>query len=211
MRIARSIRDSRPLRWGVAPVGILLLVFVPLWFAIRPTMVPDRIAFVNLVVVAATGLVVAWYTWETRQLRKATLDQTNLQIRPFLSLEYDQAGRALRLHNIGRGVARDVHIHDVRLSKTARLGEPTITVEWDAIDFIPSGEHREVVPHGQVITPEDKWEISKDRRTYMSNFGKHGKADYEFVIDYADLNGTYYRAVFEVVLGKTFLLRDALR
>jgi hypothetical protein len=167
----------------------------------------------GLIILTASGVVLAWYTWETRQLRRATLRQTDLQIRPFLSLEHVQVGAAhtFRLHNIGRGVARDVRVHDVRLSKTARLGEPSLTVEWEPIDFIPDGGARDLVPHGQVITPEEKWEISRDRQSYLANFGKHGKADYEFVIDYADLTGQFYRAVFEVVKGRIYLLRDALR
>lgn len=197
--------------WPVAIVGAVVIMLVgALWCFLKPATPPDRIAFVNLVVVALTGLVVIWYTWETRQLRRATLRQTDLQIRPFLSLEYEPINRKLWLRNLGRGVARDIVVHDVRLSKTAKPNESSITVEWGPVDFIAEGEARELVSTGQLITPDGKQEISRMLRAYMSNFGKHGSAEYEFLIDYTDLTGQRYRAVFEVVQGKTFLLSDDL-
>lgn len=42
----------------------------------------------------------------------------------------------------------------------------------------------------------------------MSNFGLHGRARYEFIVDYRDLTGQAYRAAFEVFRGGTILLRD---
>lgn len=105
-------------------------------------------------------------------------------------------------------MARNITVHDVRLSKTERPNEASITVEWDAVDFIPDGDSRELVPTGQLITPEGKAEVSRKFRAYMSNFGKHGSSEYQFLIDYRDLTGQRYRVAFEVVRGETFLLRD---
>ena len=65
-------------------------------------------------ILAVTGAIIAWYTWETRQLRLATLRQATLQIRPFLSIEYGE-DRKIWVHNLGSGVARDVRFHNVPL------------------------------------------------------------------------------------------------
>ena len=79
-------------RWG-PPFGVpFLVVFGFLWWIFNPKESTDRIAFANLAVLTASGIVLGWYTWETRQLRRATLRQTDLQIRPFLSLVFDRAG-----------------------------------------------------------------------------------------------------------------------
>jgi hypothetical protein len=93
---------TRAVRWGGFLLAVLAVIFCPLWYFIRPEAPADRIAFASLVILTASGVVLAWYTWETRQLRRATLRQTDLLIRPFLALEYDHASRAIRLHNIGR-------------------------------------------------------------------------------------------------------------
>jgi len=90
----------------------------------------DALAIANLAVVGATGGVVTWYSWETRQLRFATLRQTALQVRPFLSIEYSKEDWKLWVHNLGKGVARDIRFHDVRLGEGTSGNEPVVTVEW---------------------------------------------------------------------------------
>ena len=101
----------------------------------------DVVSILNLVIIGATGAVVTWYTWETRQLRCATLRQTALQIRPFLAIEY---GEDLKIwvHNLGKGVARDIRFHNVRLGEGAEGASTFLTVTWQPIDFISEGQRR---------------------------------------------------------------------
>jgi hypothetical protein len=44
---------------------------------------------------------------------------------------------------------------------------------------------------------------------WIANFGPHGSAAYEFLVDYRDLAGGSYRAAFKVERGHTELIRDA--
>ena len=168
----------------------------------------DALAILNLLVVGGTGGVVTWYTCETRQLRLATLRQTALQIRPFLAIEY---GEDLKIwvHNLGNGVARDIKFHDGRLGEGAEGATTFLTVEWKPIDFIPKGEKRELKGEGALVTAGERMKFSDERPRWMANFGPHGHARYEFVVDYSDLTGTQYRAAFNVDKGHTELLRDA--
>ncbi|SRR5712692_5242439 len=189
-------------------VALVLVLAGIVWCTLRPTTLADRIAVLNLIVVAITAAVVAWYTVETRRLRQVTHRQALLQIRPFLSLRYSPAERTLRIHNIGKGVAREVQVQDVRLTREPDA-ENYLTVEWQAIDFIPEGEQRDLEGRRQVVTREGKQQLSDRLRAWMSNFGKHGSSEYEFVVDYRDLTGQGYRAAFEVVQGRTTLLQDA--
>ena len=57
--------------------------------------------------------------------------------------------------------------------------------------------------------PAEKREFSNKAKSWMSSFGPHGKADYEFVIEYRDLVGEAYRAAFIVSKGRPVLIRDA--
>src|SRR5215813_1786978 len=92
-----------------------------------------------------------WYSWETRKLRQITQSQTRLSVRPFLTLRYVHEERKLWLHNIGKGVAREVRVHNVSLTRQPDA-ENYVTVEWRSIDFIPEGEKRELVGEGQLVT-----------------------------------------------------------
>jgi len=194
-------------RLGLAG-GFVAALFCLLWLALNPKTTSDRIALLNLLIVFATAITVGWYSWETRKLRQITQSQTRLSVRPFLTLRYVHEERKLWLHNIGKGVAREVRVHNVSLTRQPDA-ENYVTVEWRSIDFIPEGEKRELVGEGQLVTREEKQAISTRLRTWMSNFGRHGRAEYEFVVDYRDLTGQPYRAAFEVSRGETTLLRDA--
>lgn len=167
----------------------------------------DVVSILNLVVVGATAVVVTWYTWETRQLRHATLRQTALQIRPFLAIEY---GDDLKLwvHNLGNGVARDIRFHDVRLGAGAEGASRFLTVAWPPIDFISEGQRRELQGVGDFVTEEERAISAQRLEAWMVSFGPSGEARYEFIVDYADLTGTRYRAAFKINKGHTEVLRD---
>jgi hypothetical protein len=201
-----SPANRRMWYWIGGGVAVVVLM-VSLWCGLKPATIADRIAVLNLGVLAVTAGVIGWYTLETRRLREVTARQATLQVRPFLSMRYSLPDRKLWLHNIGRGVAREIQVHDVRLTEEP-LAETHITVEWTTIDFIREGDEREVVGTGQWVVREQKQAISRKLRSWMSNFGPHGKADYEFVIDYRDLTGTRYRAAFGVSQGVATLRRD---
>jgi len=104
-------------------------------------------------ILAITGAIVAWYSWETRQLWFATLRQSTLQIRPFLAIEYGE-DRKLWVHNIGKGVARDVQVHNVPLNQ-GKPGDTILTVKWKPIDFVRDGQKRELVAEGVLISGEE--------------------------------------------------------
>jgi hypothetical protein len=156
-----------------------------------------------------TGLILIWYTWETREVRRAMLHQAALQIRPFLGIEYGD-DRKIWVHNLGKGVARDIKCQNVPLTQ-GQPGDTIITVEWKAIDFLLEGHKRELIGEGAFIEGGDaeREKFAERLKIWLANFGPHGKSVYEFVIDYADLTGRQYRAVVKVNRGHTELVRDA--
>jgi len=166
----------------------------------------DALAIANVVIVGATGGVVTWYSWETRQLRFATLRQTALQIRPFLTIEYGE-DRKLWIHNVGRGVARDIGVHNVPLNE-GKPGDTILTVRWKPIDFVREGQKGELVAEGVIISGEEQEEFKERTAVWIANFGPHGHSTYEFIIDYHDLIATPYRAAVKVDRGHTEILRD---
>jgi len=81
------------------------------------------LGWLNFLVLTVTGGVIAWYTVETYRLRREAQLQTELQIRPFLSLEIEGEGfeRRARLVNIGRGVAMGISVKNITVSASLEL------------------------------------------------------------------------------------------
>jgi len=40
------------------------------------------------IILAITFLALVWYAWETRQMRKEIVEQTKLQVAPFLTMDF---------------------------------------------------------------------------------------------------------------------------
>lgn len=154
-----------------------------------------------------TGLILIWYTWETREARLATIRQTALQIRPFLAIEYGD-DRKIWVHNLGKGVARDIEFHNVPLV-AAKPGDTILTVYWKPIDFLPEGGKREVIGEGALVEGAEHEKFSERMAVWLANFGPRGQSTYEFIVDYADLTGRRHRAAFKVDKGHTQLVSDA--
>jgi hypothetical protein len=142
----------------------------------------DVVSILNLLIISATGIVVTWYTWETRQLRRATLRQTALQIRPFLAIEYGEDMK-IWVHNLGKGVARDIRFHDVRLGKGAEGASTFLTVAWQPIDFVSEGQRCELHGVGEFVTAAQRATSAQAMASWMTSFGPSGSAVYEFVVD----------------------------
>jgi hypothetical protein len=63
--------------------------------------------------VIASGAIVLWYTWETRELRLATIRQINNQMRPYVVMT--PAGDGVELENVGSLPALNVALPDAFL------------------------------------------------------------------------------------------------
>ncbi len=70
-------------------------------------------------VLALTGLVLIWYTYETSALRHIAVAQRELQLRPFVLLQPVEGGFELR--NLGPGAALNVAVDDVELSREEEI------------------------------------------------------------------------------------------
>ncbi len=163
------------------------------------------LGWLNLIVLTTTGASIVWYTIETYKLRREAQTQTELQIRPFLSLVFEASNRSLLLYNFGRGVARTIRAQDTSVSPP---GTPhAVVVKWDSIDFIAPEQQRTLIGH----STQDGQTLPDPQQMWKSNFGPHGHHELEVVVDYDDLAGNGYRARFKVVRGVITLVEDQRR
>ena len=85
--------------------------------------------------VILTGVVVIWYTYETRRLRVASVRQLEMQIRPFVFLRPAE-GKGFVVENVGVGTALNVRVRDVVVDT-----EYDVQIRFpDAIALLRSGE-----------------------------------------------------------------------
>ena len=88
--------------------------------------------------VVLTGVVLIWYTWETMRLREAAFAQRELQLRPFVALNFKE--KQFELTNLGVGVALNVKINDVTIDKDLE-----VTVRFpERIAMLRPGETQQV-------------------------------------------------------------------
>ncbi len=84
-----------------------------------------------------TGIAVALYTVETWRLRRETQLQTELQNRPYLSLDWIPNDQRFTLTNIGKGIAMNVTVVDVEVK-----GEPAYRLRVRPITYLAIEEPR---------------------------------------------------------------------
>lgn len=164
-------------RWIIFYLGILLPTSIAVYCLAQPKF--DWV-FVQTIAVILTGVILIWYTWETKRLReeahrqvvatnkqiRETQRQIDVQLRPFLAVvavwKNDQELGTFFLHNMGNGAAVTIKV---------RRGESELR-----IPFIPRGERVQVL-----ITTES----GTARSTFDPTPHPYGK--YTFPIE--DLNG----------------------
>ena len=97
------------------------------------------IEIINTIVLAVTAGIIAWYTVETHRLRRETVRQNELQLRPYLvpSFSEHQDGYKLALKNVGRGTATKICIDSVVINLT----DPVVQwkYEFSTIDWLECG------------------------------------------------------------------------
>jgi hypothetical protein len=165
------------------------------------------IGWLTLAILAATAGIILWYTVETRRLRETAQQQVDLQIRPFITLRYDDATRRLVISNIGHGVARDIAARETNLTR----GEagPHVSVRWDSIDYLAPGQERELAGRSFLVPADgEEQELADKKRAWASNFGRHGQRVHRVEIDYHDVAGGRYTVGYRIERGRCTVESD---
>jgi hypothetical protein len=116
---------------ATAETLLCMLVFLAVvgsgfYFTTRLVPTQEVAAWVNIVILATTGLVLIWYTVETRRLRiqaqrqvEEIQQQTEVQVRPFVIVEPyfadDTTHGKFLARNVGNGTALNVRVWFVRV------------------------------------------------------------------------------------------------
>jgi len=118
-------------------LGIILTIYLS-WLVYLGYEIPylpgkDFIHTEN-VILFLSFLALVWYAWETRELRKTTKNQLELEQRPILNLYYRSESKKkgrLRIRNVGRGIAYNIRVSSIKINKNNfkfRLDGPNLTL-----------------------------------------------------------------------------------
>lgn len=134
-----------------------------------------------------TLLAIIWYAYETRKLRMETLKQTELSLKPFIILSYDERKRKFILKNIGKGVGLNVKIADIPIIKED--GELYIRYIFNRTDVLIPEEKKEIT--GEIKINDG---TSRDLPIFMSHFFPESAVkSYDFIVSYTNINNDPYK------------------
>ena len=157
----------------------------------------------NLIQLSLAGIlfaacwVIFWYAWKTRDLWKETVRQTELQLTPYVILDYKDG---LICRNIGNSSAINVEISTIKfIEKKDKL---VFRVTFPPLYVLEPKQEKIIVPD---IKYEDR-ELESIAEAYESAgkkffpfFPKEAKKDEYFpIIDYENLENIPFRAEFIV-------------
>src|SRR5712692_8649479 len=170
------------------------------------------LGWLTLIVLAATGGVIAWYTIETYRLRKEAQLQTELQNRPFLSLIVtavtsapatpDGGSGAVLITNLGKGLARDVAV-DAHSGETFELHTKSpITHIAPGVDAMPKWRvlTRAVVQESRTEVP------SREAGPMAANLLNN--QPFTVVLTYTSIAGQRYRTTLRVENSAVQIRKD---
>ena len=80
-----------------------------------------------------TLLAILWYAWETREMKRQIIKQTELSLRPFVIISFSESGDKYQLINLGKTPALHVKIDDVSIINEEDLQIKYIFPETDLI------------------------------------------------------------------------------
>lgn len=153
-----------------------------------------QIGVLQTAAIVLTGLVIIWYTWETRRLGIETRRQTEVQQRPFVVVEPTKNG--FEIKNVGRGPALNVTVDDVQI--TPPDSDETIVIRFPrSVPLLSS--------NGQPVPLEA--ESFKDDRSWEDFFFPHLDPQYADLtlslrIKFQNVESRHYAVEEKVVPGK---------
>lgn len=153
------------------------------------------IGVINIVVLFLTFIVIIWYSWETRQLRKVTQKQLELNILPILSVE--QITDKLIIKNIGKSPALNVAIDSIKdrpypdLSEKGKYG-------FSFGDPIPSINVEEKKLLEIKVIPPSTGHQNPNIATFLNPANQYFSGEYEMKINYEDINHKAIYSIFKI-------------
>jgi len=137
--------------------------------------------------------VIIWYALETRKLRKETVKQTELSLRPYVILIRASYGtQRLNFENIGLSHALDVSIDILKMNTFFYRFQPCHLVRHskkEAVRALPFGKDEESEKMIKRLGPDLDFPFFK---------GLEKVKDYPLTVRYKNIEGTYYYTRLEV-------------
>jgi len=165
------------------------------------------LAWLTFFVLLATLGAIVWYSVETRWLRQETALQTELRLRPLLTISCFDDDQVM-LTNIGNGIAREIRLEDTVIESGA---DHQVVIRWSPVDYVKPDEHRAL--SGRIIRRDehgDETEFPGDQHgiaAHLSRFAV-GLPRRHVTAEYKNLVNASYRTTIVVDQGFPTIVED---
>ena len=140
--------------------------------------------------------------------RQETALQTELQLRPLLTVTYLKENVQVVVENIGKGMARDLRLSDTELP--ASVPDTRVFIRWRPKDFVLVGRERGLI--GSIILRDaDGVEtvIEENQTNIASRFSEHvAEPAKQVILEYGNLVNVRYRTTVVIDQGFSTITED---
>ena len=163
----------------------------------------DFISLLIMLVLAVTAGAIFWYSWETREMRKVMvkqteeiIKQTELSMTPLITAYFDKIDCACYIKNVGYGPAMNINIAD-------------INILVDEVDYELDGlELQFVFEMIYALMPQEKQKIDNyevESLNYPGEICKLDRSDREAALErYLKVGSLELIITYENLIGRKF-------
>lgn len=164
-------------------------------------------AMISTLALLATLGVIIWYSYETRRLRKATVKQTELQLTPYLILNYAVEKEIpeytyLLCKNIGNTSALNVRVETFEVKDNS--GKLMWKVDFNPLYVLEPNKHKEVVFN--ITYGDGEWKAMAaafGTQTFFPFFPKEFKVEeYPLIVHYENLENVSFETKAHVKISE---------
>lgn len=177
---------------------LAIILSIPYWFIwifnIRMG-VTGWTSLVTAEVLSITAVAILWYSYETREMRKVMvkqteemIKQTELRMTPLITVHLEEHTNEMYYENVGYGPAKNIKISD--LEKKDQRGNKEERYEFDMISAIKPGGNG-ILWNYEIYDPKNQIvEFTKDRKQRSARLGRFCiEKSPKFTIIYENLKG----------------------
>ena len=156
-----------------ASLGMYALLMIAGYYFFK-----DDWTAIQTIAVFLTGIVIIWYTWETKILREIAVAQLELQLRPYIVLSVNSL--KFELSNLGTGVALNVKVRQIEKDD----GRYKVKIVFAApVTYIKPAQDIEIV--GEVLINGER--VSKHTAAFIDP--NYATTESEIEIKYTNTEG----------------------
>ena len=168
---------------GIVVTGVFLFFLYVAYYGIKQ----------DVIVLTVTALIIFWYLWETRNIRKEMINQTAITIVPILGFYLDKDRSSFFLENFGNFPTFNIKVQDMEIQSALKNATTVLKFFFEPVDAVLP---REKIPIKSRIL-KDCREVD-DMNLFFAHFiPEHAKFDFQTFVTFENVLGQEYEVALK--------------